>query len=267
MEVNRQFKYDESMRREKEMGQVALIVVLAVTVAGTLAVSLASRTTTALRTESRDVEGVQALKGAESGVEEALFNQASTEGSVGDVSYSASYDFIGDGGFVSAGLVQPGDVMEVVVEGAAPKPTGLRIYFSSQSGAALKIARYDDAGVVYSVDYTTVESDADRMVDNGFDGLADSLGYTFAAVDFENRFDVASDQINTVFFRIMVLYETTMIGIEPLGGNLSDQQVVVSSTGVVQDTNTVRTVELRKEKERVPAVFDHVLYSNSGLVQ
>jgi len=58
-----------------------------------------------------------------------------------------------------------------------------------------------------------------------------------------------------------------MLGIEPLGGDLPDQQVVISSTGVVQDTNTVRTVELRKEKERVPVVFDHVLYSNSGLVQ
>jgi len=35
----------------------------------------------------------------------------------------------------------------------------------------------------------------------------------------------------------------------------------------VEDTNTMRNVELRKEKERVPAVFDHELYSNSGLVQ
>ncbi len=96
------------MRRENEKGQVALIVVLAVTVVGTLAVSLASRTTVGLRTESRDIEGVQALKGAESGVEEALFNEEYTEGSVGDVNYVADYDYVGDGGFVSAGLVQPG---------------------------------------------------------------------------------------------------------------------------------------------------------------
>lgn len=249
------------------MGQIALIIILAVTVAGTLAVSLASRTTIGLRTEGRDIEGVQALKGAESGVEEALFNQASIEGSVGDVNYSASYDYMGEGGFVSAGLIQPGDVMEVVVEGAANRPTKLRIYFSSQAGAALKIARYDNAGAIYSVDYTTVESDADRKADNGFDEMASDQGYTFAAVGFKNLFDVDSSKPNTVFFRIMVLYEATMIGVVPIGGNLPDQQVVVSSTGVVQDTNTVRTVELRKEKERVPAVFDHVLYSNSGLVQ
>jgi len=53
---------------------------------------LASRTTVGLRTESRDIEGVQALKGAESGVEEALFNEEYTEGSVGDVNYVADYD-------------------------------------------------------------------------------------------------------------------------------------------------------------------------------
>lgn len=255
------------MRRENEKGQVALIVVLAVTVAGTLAVSLASRTTVGLRTESRDIEGVQALKGAESGVEEALFNEEAIQGSVGDVNYVADYDYVGDGGFVSAGLVQPGDVMEIAVEGAADKPAQLRVYFSSQAGSALKIARYDDNAGVYSVDYTTVDSDADRMADNGFDEVADDQGYTFSAVGFQNLYSVASDELSTSFFRIMVLYEPTMIGVEPVGGDLPDQQVVVSSTGVVQDTNTVRTVELRKEKERVPAAFDHVLYSNSGLVQ
>jgi len=255
------------MRRENEKGQVALIVVLAVTVVGTLAVSLASRTTVGLRTEGRDIEGVQALKGAESGVEEALFNEEYTEGSVGDVNYVADYDYVGDGGFVSAGLVQPGDVMEVAVDGAADKPTQLRIYFSSQAGAALKVARYDSSGGVYSVNYTTIESDTDRRADNGFDEMAGDQGYVFSSVGFQNLFDVDSSELNTVFFRVMVLYEPTMLGIEPLGGDLPDQQVVISSTGVVQDTNTVRTVELRKEKERVPVVFDHVLYSNSGLVQ
>jgi len=255
------------MMKEREKGQVALIVVLAVTVVGTLAVSLASRTTTALRTEGRDIEGIQALKGAESGVEEALFNEESATGLVGDVKYNASYDCVGDGGFVSAGLVQPGDVMEVQVEGAVSKPTGLRVYFSSQAGSALKVARYDDSGASYSVDYMTVESDASRMSDNGFDDLAESVGYTFAGVSFGNRFDVSPSTVDTSFFRIMVLYEASMVGVEPLGGDLPNQQVVISSTGAVEDTNTKRSVELRKEKERVPAVFDHVLYSNSTLVQ
>ena len=113
----------------------------------------------------------------------------------------------------------------------------------------------------------TVESDADRMNDNSFDDLAGSVGYSFAGVDFKNRFDVNPSTANTVFFRIMVFYEASMIGVEPLGGDLPNQQVVISSTGIVEDTNTMRNVELRKEKERVPAIFDHVLYSNSGLVQ
>lgn len=255
------------MRREGEKGQVALIIVLAVTVAGTLAVSLASRTTTGLRTEGRDIEGIQALKGAESGVEEALFNEGEVVGSVGDVNYVADYESVGEGGFVSAGMIQPGDVMEVAVEGAVAKPTALRIYFSSHGEAAIKVARYDSSGAVYSVDYSTFESNAGRMGDNGFDELAGSAGYTFSGVSFTNRAEVAADVSDTVFFRIMVLYEASMVGVEPVGGNLPDQQVVVSSTGEVSETNTVRTVELRKEKERVPAIFDHVLYSNSSLVQ
>lgn len=254
------------MRGKRDRGQVALIIVLAVTVAGTLAVSLASRTTTGLRTESRDTEGVQALKGAESGVEEALYSEGAVEGNVGDVSYLASYDEVGDGGFVSAGLVEAGDVLEVEVDGSASKPTGLRIYFSSQEGAALKVVRYDSDGSSYGVDYVTVESDADRMADNGFDDLAESTGYDFGGVGFVNRFDVDSE-VDTVLFRIMVLYEPSFIGVEPLGGNLPDQQVVVAGTGAVDETNVVRKVELKKEKERVPAVFDRVLYSNSAVVQ
>lgn len=255
------------MRREKEKGQVALIIVLAVTVAGTLAVSLASRTTTGLRTESRDIEGVQALKGAESGVEEALFSEDGVSGSVGDVSYVADYESVGEGGFVSAGMIQPGDVMEVAVEGAVSKPTGLRVYFSSQGGAAIKVSRYNASGLSYSVDYSTFESDAGRMSENDFDELAASAGYTFAGVGFSNRAEVVADASDTVFFRIMVLYEASMVGVEPVGGNLPDQQIVVSSTAEVTDTSTVKTVELRKEKERVPAIFDHVLYSNSTLAQ
>lgn len=261
-----EIKYDGVMRGKRDHGQVALIIVLAVTVAGTLAVSLASRTTTGLRTGGRDTEGVQALKGAESGVEEALYSEGAVEGNVGEVSYSASYDEVGEGGFVSAGLVEAGDVIEIEVEGSASKPTGLRIYFSSQEGAALKVARYDSDGSSYGVDYVTVESDADRRADNSFEELADATGYDFGGVNFANRFDVDSET-ETFFFRVMVLYAPSFIGVEPLGGNLPDQQVVVAGTGAVDETNIVRKVELKKEKERVPAVFDRVLYSNSAVVQ
>jgi hypothetical protein len=60
------------MTLEKQRGQILLIVVLVVIVASTIALSLASRSITGLRTSTEEAESQKALAAAEAGIERAI---------------------------------------------------------------------------------------------------------------------------------------------------------------------------------------------------
>ena len=269
------------MANKSVKGQIALILVLAVTVAGTLVVSLADRSTRDLRTQTLDTEKIKALKGAESGVERALLSQASVaETSLGDdgVRFKADYLNEGSNGVVSADPVEPGDVFDVLVEGADSGLSQIRIYFSSESSlAALKVSEYraNRSTNEYLVNSYAFDGDSERALANKFSDLVESSSFTFKGTGFANRASVsvnADDSVppTTKLLRITVLYSASKIGVEPLGGSLPGQQVVVSSVGsysVSAETSIKKRLELRKEMEKVPVVFDRVLYSNSKLIQ
>ena len=265
------------MVNKSEKGQVALILVLAATVAGTLVISLADRSTRNLRTQTLDTEKIKALKGAESGVEQALLSETSVE----DLSFSEGVSFITDysnegGDGMGSDLVDPGDAIAVLVEGADSGVSSVRIYFSSESSlAALKVSEYRVDGVQYLVSSYAFDSDSGRALVNKFADLVEGPSFSFQGTTFGGRSSVGVNA-NTLLppttrlLRIEVLYSASKIGIEPIGGNLPDQQVVISSLGsysVSGDVSVKKRLELRKEMEKVPAVFDKVLYSNSKLVQ
>lgn len=266
------------MIKKNEKGQVALILVLAATVAGTLVISLADRSTRNLRTQTLDTEKIKALKGAESGVERALLSQGSVvETSLGEdgVSFSADYVSGGSDSFVSE-LVQPGETLDVLVEGADKTLSKVRILFSSETdSAALKVSEYraDETVGQYEVNSYAVDGDGDRVLVNNFDNSLS--GSSIDGVDFGDRVDVGvktntSVPPTTRLIRIMVLYSPTKIGVEVVGGSLPGQQVVISSVGsysVSVESSVKKRLELRKEMEKVPVVFENVLYSNSKLIQ
>lgn len=267
----------EIMKRKKEKGQVALILVLAATIAGTLVMSLADRSTRNLRTQTLDTEKIKALKGAESGVEQALLSESSVENSsVSDgVSFVTSYVNEGGNGMVSD-LVDPGDVINVLIDGADSGVSSVRIYFSSESSsAALRVSEYRSDAGSYLVNSYAFDGDSNRALVNKFADLVDSPSFSFEGTSFSNRSSVVVNANTLVppvtkLLRIVVLYSATKIGVEPVGGDLPDQQVVISSVGsysVSADVSVKKRLELRKEMEKVPAVFDRVLYSNSKLIQ
>ena len=267
------------MTKKGETGQVALILVLAATVAGTLVMSLADRSTRSLRTQTLDTEKYKALKGAESGVEKALLSQNSIEQSdiAEGVTYNADYVSEGANGMASE-LIEPGDVFDVLVEGSEISLNNVRIYFSSESSvAAIKVSDYRvdgsvDEYVVYSYGF---DSDSNRALTNNFSDPVDGTGFTFEDLFFESRSvvnvnaDIATGPA-TRLLRIMVLYQPSKIGVEPLGGDLPDQQIKISSVGsysVSNETSVKKRLELKKEMEKIPPVFDKALYSRSKLIQ
>jgi len=267
------------MTGKNEKGQVALILVLAATVAGTLVMSLADRSTRSLRTQTLDTEKYKALKGAESGVERALLSQntiVETELSDG-VNFSASYSNEGNDG-ISSEIIEPGDVFDVLVEGAETTVSSVRIYFSSESSvAALKVSEYraDDSVDEYLVSSYGFDGDVSRAVSNNFSDPVSSLGFIFKDIDFVDRAeinvntDIATGPV-TRLLRILVLYSASKVGVQPIGGDLPDQQVVVSSVGsysMSNESSVKKRLELKKELEKIPPVFDKVLYSRSKLIQ
>jgi|GEM_PF-1127635 len=262
-----------------EKGQVALILVLAATVAGTLVMSLADRSTRSLRTQTLDIEKVKALKGAESGVEQALLNGGSVEltNLADGVNFSAEYVNEGTNG-VASEVIEPGDVFDVLVDGSESSLTSLRIYFSSEGSlAALKVSDYRADGSIgeYLVNSYGFDGNSGRALVNNFSDTVDGTGFNFKDVDFDSRgaVDVNADIVagpTTKLLRIMVLYSASKIGVQPIGGDLPDQQVVISSIGsysVSNDVSVKKRLELKKEMEKIPSVFDKVLYSKSRLIQ
>lgn len=266
--------------RKGERGQVALILVLAVTVAGTLVMSLADRSTRNLRTQTLDTEKVKALKGAESGVEQALLSQGSvSETDLADgVKFSAEYLNEGGVGIVSTELVEPGDSFDVLIEGADSGVSDVRIYFSSESAlAAVKVSehRVNDLADEYLASSYASDGDDARVLTNNFTDPVESTGFTFEGVGFSNRSSVSvnTDTLSppiTKLLRVTVLYSASKVAVEPVGGNLPAQQIVISSVGsysVSGDVSVKKRLELRKEMEKVPVVFGQTLYSNSKLIQ
>jgi hypothetical protein len=274
-------KVREDQKMSGERGQVALILVLAATVAGTLVVSLADRSTRDIRTQSLDAEKVKALKGAESGIEQALLSEGSVSDTVvegGEVSFAASYINEGGNGFISSEMIEPGDVFDVLVEGGDSSVSELKIYFSSESSsAALKVAEYrvDESIDSYVLNTYAFDGDDERVLVNNFDDPIESSIFNFKDEEFSNRASVVVNANGLVppvtkLVRVTILYAATRIGIGPVGGNLPGQQVKISSVGsysVSADSSVKKRLELNKEMEKVPGVFDKVLYSNSRLIQ
>ena len=60
-----------SMERRTDSGQIALILVLIMTVVGTAAISLAGRTVVETRVQEINVDSTQAMLAAEAGLEQA----------------------------------------------------------------------------------------------------------------------------------------------------------------------------------------------------
>ncbi len=242
-------------------GQVALLLVLMVAVAGAVAVSVANRTVVGLKTQQLDREGMIALKGAEAGIESVL---AGGELEGADLSYGTTYEaqkyIEGTDGFITADLIAPGDVNEINLDGGTV--TGVGICWSSNGSSAVKISKYssDDKVVYYAYDFDTARSPGFSATPSGTfncpTGFADKI-----------QIPVETGTPNTLSLRVTVFHNPTKIAVIPLGGVLPEQQIRIVSLGKYETTNVQRKVELVKDSEKFPSVFDSVLFTRGNISQ
>lgn len=261
---------------DRERGQIAILLILAMAVMGVVSVSVASRSIEGLRSTEIDRGSTTAFKAAEAGLEQAILQKnvgVPVTGQLGapggeDVSYSATYNVSGASGFVTTSIDE-GDLVSVSLAGASGI-TSINVYWNGSAALRASDLRGNTATPVYGVRYYTSDPDTSgRTATNKFSATTEKAGYTFQGVSFQNRVSIPINlTVSPIsqILRILVLYQSTAIGVEPVGGTLADGQLVsVSSTGKVDSLQT--KVTQQRFSEKLPAIFDNVLYTNGSLSQ
>ncbi len=262
------------MKHGSSLGQAGLILIMIMAVIGAVSVGVASRAVESLRSSEIENASTQSFKAAEAALEVALNSKGSVPstplpGGVG--TYTATYASTGTDGFVSD-LVDEGDVVQTSLVGAAGV-TSLNIYWNSN--AAIMVSLLNNTGSSYSVTYYTADPNDARTLTSKFATTITSPitytkgSYTFKTVSFGNKLSVPINlaaPIAPKLIRVKVLYQSSSVGVEPIGGILAGQVVTVNATGTAQN-NIMTNLQFSKLSDRVPVLFDSVLYTNGSLTQ
>lgn len=245
-------------------GQVALIMVLVMTVVSAVAVSMASRSTVETRIQQMNVENTEALLTAQAGLEESISQNQSVTGSLGTGQYTVSLDDTGEGS-VTSDKINPGETLEINLEGATGV-TGIKIYWKSAVIAGTPAVFISEVAEDYSTNYAYDTNGSGGFLPAASGGSFDGVIYTQATPVPISITPGVSKKL-----RITVLGSSAFLGIEPVGGQLPPQNTSFRSVADVASTseNSVKYgIEYSESKvDQLPSIFDYVLFSGGSIVQ
>ena len=130
-------------------GQVALVMVLIMTVVSAVVVSVAGRVTTETRVQQLSKDSSDAFLTAQSGLEEAVLKKESLTGAVGDNrEYRVTLTNAGQEGLLTDPVL-PGSSVDIVLN-ASPLLQGVRVYWRplTASASSLYISKSTDDEIV-----------------------------------------------------------------------------------------------------------------------
>ncbi len=251
------------MFNNNQPGQVALIMVLIMTVVSAVAVSVASRTTVETRIQEMNVENKEAILTAQAGLEEAISKNEDVSGTFGE---GREYDVsISDTGTteITTEQIGSGESFEVNLTGATGV-TGVKVYWRPSITGTQPALFITDVRSDENVDYAY---DSEGV--NGFTRVVS--GGSLQGVNYDyvtpNPITVA---IDSRLFRITVLGASAFLGIEPIGGLLPPQSTEYRSVAdLASGERSVRYgIEYKESKTNLlPSVFDYALFSGGAIVQ
>lgn len=247
------------MKTDKQhKGQVALVLVLIMTVVSALAVSMASRSTIDTKIQQTEMESVQALLFAQTGLEQLIMNPGDTSSE--NTNYFAEKSGVGNDG-LEVDQVKTGSTLELNLVGA---DFGTLTAFSVSWGPIT-------SGGQPAVYISLVESSG-MISDKAFDYLG-SNGFTVAGAG-SGRYAKTTGLIglnsNVVKVRITVLGSPALLKVVPVGGLFPSQIKSIKSVGSVQSADKTVKYGLQYDEstaDTVPAVFDYALFSGGGIIQ
>ena len=236
-------------------GQALIVVLLALGVVMTVALSIASRSTTEISVSTAQEEAARALAAAEAGVEAKLGGITAGSGSVG-INGSTYMVGLTDFGVVNTFLVLPqllasGESVSVNLGGYVPGTIGV---CWEGTNASLETAYYygSSSVVVVARDYVAPT------------GGCSVAGYT----DYNYKNVNVGGGPPKFFLKLKLLGNSStryQLVIVPTGGNnLPKQGDVITAVG--QAGESVRKIEVNKQDDR-PGIFDTALFSGGSLVK
>lgn len=252
------------MINNNHKGQVALVLVLIMTVVSALAVSLASRSTVDTRIQQTESESVQALLFAQTGLEQMIVNPDITSTAPSE-NYEAVKSDVGMEGITTESIGQ-GTMIELNLTGALASLTGFRVYWKPDLNnvggtPSVVISLISTAGVITDYAYAYV-------AENGFLVAEDG-----ASEGYAKRTPVISISSSVAKARITVLKSSALLKIVPVGalGAVFPSQIKsIKSIGTVTSNNNSVKYGLQFDEssaDSVPAVFDYALFSGGSIIQ
>ncbi len=255
---------DQLIKRciSNQSGQVALVMVLIMTVVSAVVVSVAGRVTTETRIQQLSKDSSDAFLAAQSGLEEAISRQESltTTTAGGDRSYKVTLENLGQDGLLTDRL-SAGSSIDIVLNGSASLQ-GVKIYWKSvtSSPSALFVSKVKDNEIVDLAFDTTGE--------NGF--TRSTTGGTLNGVEFTNVTSQIDLDSTVRRLRVALYGGAAVLGFQPIGDTLPVQVVSYKSEGTVGvGSETIRyglNYEESRDK-RTPEVFDYALFSYGSIIQ
>jgi|WetSurMetagenome_2_1015567.scaffolds.fasta_scaffold14158_4 hypothetical protein len=247
------------MKNGTDKGQVALVLVLIMTVVSALAISLASRSTVDTKIQQTESQSVQALISAQTGLEQLIANPAASVVAP-DSSYVAQTTNTGSESF-DAGRVETGNTLELSLVGADSKLTGFSIYWgpdvaNPSSTPAIFVSLIDSDGKISDAAYGYTSANGFIQAGNGSGGYAKSTGIISLN--------------NVAKLRITVLGAPALVKVIPNGAYFPTQITSIKSVGSVDSgSNTVKYGLQYDESanDTVPGIFDYALFSGGGIIQ
>lgn len=262
-------------------GQTVLMIVLVMTLALTVGLSLISRTTTDIRVTSQFEESARAFSAAEAGIEESLASFGNASGNYDNgVTYNSTIDQIGQDGVYQLPITSTVIGQASTIFLAAHDQIGNIDWTNRYTGSlrfcwkqategdpmpAIELTFFKKtlAGV-----YSTQRFAYDSQVRaNGFDR-------TFGTDDCgTGNTDLASADIFIVntpmsgFVRVRPYYSDAVVYIEPLGSaTFPSQGNLITSTGGIPGGAT-RKITVVRQFKTPPSLFDYVLFSGGAITQ
>lgn len=253
-----------------ESGQTLVILLLVMVVTLAIGLSVATRSITDLRISTQTEQSSRAFSAAEAGIEEALRDLSKTAGQA-EVSPGVKYNYTvttkGADSYETQTAVNKDDTIELKLTGGTA--TSFDLYWGAGADDCDSINGNPASPVVTIVSgispYTV--SRAAYSIKSRGDGftIVNKASYTFNGKNYCGKAANITIPANSQIARIKMYYNKASTAIQPQNGTLPAQSYTIRSEGDVSGIK--RTVEVTRSLPALPAIFDYVLFSGSGITK
>ena len=297
--MNKHIKTNNILNQTNQAGQALLFVVVAMTIALTVGISISSQTISSLKRSSNTDTSSRVFSAAEGGIEwflrqgESVLEDLSDgntnsgeqcpAGTLGDSTNEAAciltYEPQNNDKIQSKATItvkkfnvnyttSPNEHYWFVVNPGSTKEVSL-LNYSGNTDICWKSLETSQSSAIYYYTYNTDGIKQKKLVTpvsiTGSISVSGSVSASNGKLDFNSCYRI-NIPANTVGLRIKSLYAPSRIGIFPLGNNFSTQGYQITSVGqidsVTQNIQATKEINVYRSYPYASSIFDYAIYSN-----